>query len=89
MVFLIKIARKITAFNKIFTHHQYFFLNKKLYYETLSFLTKVGNMGFGNLVLILPIKHEHAHVVVVKNGGCNTSHSKRAEQAFYTKYTGK
>ena len=28
-------------------------------------------------------------VVVVKNGGCNTSHSKRVEQAFYTKYTGK
>ena len=55
----------------------------------LSFLTKVGNMGFGNLVLILPIKHEYAHVVVVENGGCNTSHSKRAEQAFYTKYTGK
>ena len=27
--------------------------------------------------------------VVVKNGGCNTSHSKRVEQAFYTKYTGK
>ena len=27
----------------------------------------------------------HAHVVVVKNGGCNTSHSKRVEQAFYTK----
>jgi hypothetical protein len=26
------------------------------------------------------------HVIVVKNGGCNTSHSK---QAFYTKYTGK
>jgi hypothetical protein len=24
MVFLIKIARKITAFNKICTHHQYF-----------------------------------------------------------------
>jgi hypothetical protein len=24
-----KIARKITAFNKICTHHQYFFLNKK------------------------------------------------------------
>ena len=38
-------------------------------------------MGFGNLVLILPIKHEYAHVVV-KNGGCNTSHSKRAEQVF-------
>ena len=35
------------------------------------------------------IKHEHAHVIVVKNGGCNTSHSKRVEQAFYTKYTGK
>jgi hypothetical protein len=54
----------------------------------LSFLTKVGNMGFGNLVLILPIKHEHAHVVVVKNGGCNTSHRKRAEQTFFTKYSG-
>jgi len=25
MVFLIKIVRKITAFNKIYTHHQYFF----------------------------------------------------------------
>jgi hypothetical protein len=49
----------------------------------LSFLTKVGNMGFGNLVLILPIKHEYAHVVVVKNGGCNTSHSKSVEQTFF------
>jgi hypothetical protein len=29
VVFLIKIAPKITAFNKICTHHQYFFLNKK------------------------------------------------------------
>jgi hypothetical protein len=29
IIFLIKIARKITAFNKICTHHQYFFLNKK------------------------------------------------------------
>jgi hypothetical protein len=28
-------------------------------------------------------------VVVVKNGSCNTSHSKRVEQVFYTKYTGK
>ena len=46
MVFLIKIARKITAFNKICTHHQYFFLNKKWYYEILSFLTKVGNTWF-------------------------------------------
>jgi hypothetical protein len=35
------------------------------------------------------IKHEHAHVIVVKNGGCNTSHSKHVEQAFYTKYTAK
>ena len=26
-----------------------FFLNKKYYYETLSFLTKVGNMGFGKI----------------------------------------
>ena len=28
------------------------------------------------------IKHEHAHEVVVKNGGCFTSHNKRGEQAF-------
>ena len=35
------------------------------------------------------IKHEHAHEVVVKNGGCITSHNKRGEQAFYTKYTRK
>ena len=35
------------------------------------------------------IKHGHAHMIVVKNGGCNTSRSKRVEQAFYTKYTGK
>jgi hypothetical protein len=27
--------------------------------------------------------------VVVNNGGCITSHNKRGEQAFYTKYTGK
>ena len=33
--------------------------------------------------------YAHVVVVVVKNGGCNTSHSKRVEQAFYTKYTGK
>ena len=25
---------------------------------------------------------QHAHVIVVKNGGCNTSHSERVEQAF-------
>ena len=35
------------------------------------------------------IKHEHAHKVVVKNGGCITSHNKRGEQAFHTKYTRK
>jgi hypothetical protein len=35
------------------------------------------------------IKHEHAYVIVVENGGCNTSHSKRVEEDFYTKYTGK
>ena len=28
------------------------------------------------------IKHEHAHDVVVKNGGCITSHNKRGERAF-------
>jgi hypothetical protein len=28
------------------------------------------------------IKHEHVHDVVVKNGGCITSHNKRGEQAF-------
>ena len=35
------------------------------------------------------IKHEHVHEVVVNNDGCITSHNKRGEQAFYTKYTGK
>ena len=38
------------------------------------------------------VTHEHAHGVVVKNGGCITSHNNlntRGEQAFYTKYTGK
>ena len=28
------------------------------------------------------IKHEHVHKVVVKNGGCITSHNKCGEQAF-------
>jgi hypothetical protein len=28
------------------------------------------------------IKHEQVHDVVVKNGGCITSHNKRGEQAF-------
>jgi hypothetical protein len=29
------------------------------------------------------MKHEHAHEVVVKNGGCITSHNKLGEQAFF------
>jgi hypothetical protein len=29
------------------------------------------------------IKHEHAHEVVVKNGGCITSHNKLGEQVFF------
>ena len=28
-------------------------------------------------------------MIVVENGGCNTSHIKCVEQAFYSKYTGK
>jgi hypothetical protein len=28
-------------------------------------------------------------VIVVENDGCNASHSKLVEQAFYSKYTGK
>ena len=37
------------------------------------------------------VTHEHAHGVVVKNGGCITSHNNlnTREQAFYSKYTGK
>ena len=31
---------------------------------------------------IFSIYHEHAHRVLVKNGGCITSHNKRGEQAF-------
>jgi hypothetical protein len=62
MVFLIKIARKITAFNKICTHHQYFFLNKNFVIFNKSRQYGIqqnglgnmvfGNLGFGNLVLI-------------------------------------
>ena len=39
-------------------------------------ITKYQNIAINSF----SIKHEHAHEVVVKNGG---------EQAFYTKYTGK
>jgi hypothetical protein len=46
------------------------------------FITNQNELSFS-------IKHEHAYVIVVENGGCNTSHSKRVEQAFYSKYTGK
>ena len=28
------------------------------------------------------IKHEHAYMIVVENGSCNTSHSKRVKQLF-------
>ena len=47
-------------------------------------ITKYQNIAINSF----SIKHEHAHDVVVKNGGCITSHDKRGEQAFYTKYTG-
>ena len=32
------------------------------------------------------MKHEHAHEVVVKNGGCITTHNKCGEQGFFTKH---
>ena len=40
------------CYTKTFGIINIFFLNEKLFDEILSFLTKVGNMGFGNLVLI-------------------------------------
>jgi hypothetical protein len=48
-------------------------------------ITKYQNIAINSF----SIKHEHAHEVVVKNGGCITSHNKRGEQAFYTKCTRK
>jgi hypothetical protein len=48
-------------------------------------ITKYQNIAINSF----SIKHEHAHEVVVKNGSCITSHNKREEQAFYTKYTRK
>ena len=48
-------------------------------------ITKYQNIAINSF----SIKHEHAHEVVVKNGGCITSRNKRGEQAFYTKYTRK
>jgi hypothetical protein len=41
-------------------------------------ITKYQNIAINSF----SIKHEHAHDVVVKNGGCITSHNKRGEQAF-------
>ena len=43
-------------------------------------ITKYQNIAINSF----SIKHEHAHEVVVKNGGCITSHNKRGEQAFST-----
>jgi hypothetical protein len=49
MVFLIKIGRKLLLSLKYVHIINIFFLNKKKYDEILSFLTKVGNMGFGKM----------------------------------------
>ena len=38
-------------------------------------ITKYQNIAINSF----SIKHEHAHDVVVKNGGCITSHNKRGE----------
>ena len=48
-------------------------------------ITKYQNIAINSF----SIKHKHVHEVVVKNGGYITSHNKRGEQAFYTKYTRK
>jgi hypothetical protein len=48
-------------------------------------ITKYQNIAINSF----SIKHEHVHEVVVKNRYCITSHNKRGEQAFYTKYTRK
>ena len=49
-------------------------------------ITKYQNIAINSF----SIKHEYAHKVVVKNGGCITPHNKRGEQAFFfTKYTRK
>ena len=42
-------------------------------------ITKYQNIAINSF----SIKHEHAHEVVVKNGGCITSHNKRGEQVFF------
>ena len=55
------------------------------FYNIKLLHTKYQNIAINSF----SIKHEHAHEVVVKHGGCFTSHSKRVEQACYTKYTEK
>jgi hypothetical protein len=41
-------------------------------------ITKYQNIAINSF----SIKHEHVHDVVVKNGGCITSHNKHGEQVF-------
>jgi hypothetical protein len=56
-------------------------LKKKSVWIVLQYriiITKYQNIAINSF----SIKHEHAHKVVVKNGGCITSHNKRGEQAF-------
>jgi hypothetical protein len=69
-----------------------YFIIKYILYKNVSCWK---NSQGGSIYKIIITKYlniaiaEHAHVVVVENGGCNTSHSQRVEQAFYTKYTWK
>jgi hypothetical protein len=57
-----------------------------LFYN-IKLLSKIFKYSY--YIYSFSIKHDHAHEAVVNNGGCITSHNKRGEQAFYTKYTGK
>ena len=45
------------------------------FYNIKLLSTKYQNIAINSF----SIKHEHAHEVVVQNGGCFTSHSKRVE----------
>ena len=69
-----------------------YFIIKYILYKNVSCWKK--SQG-GSIYEIIITKYlniaiaEYVHVVVVENGRCNTSHSKRVKQAFYTKYTGK
>jgi hypothetical protein len=68
------------------------FIIKYILYKNVSCWKK--SQG-GSIYKIIITKYlniaiaEYAHMVIVENGRCNTSHSKRVEQAFHTKYTGK